>query len=105
VAFRKVESTRWLHQAVETWLRAEVFVNPVMVDLHSIVRNVLHLALISTWDDEVVSNNRSKIMLGRHRWHLMLLLRIPLESHFLCFSPLAAIVDAFEGSTVGLRLT
>ena len=51
---------------MKTLIRAVVFVNTVVVDLHSIVRNVLHLALISTRDDEVVSDHGSKIMLGRH---------------------------------------
>jgi len=68
---------------VKTLIRAVVFVNTVVVDLHSIVRAVLHLALISTRDDEVVSDHGSKIMLGRHRRNLMLLC-IPLESGFFC---------------------
>ena len=68
---------------METLIRAVVFVNTVVVDLHSIVRTVLNLALISSRDDEVVFDHGSKIMLGRHRRNLMLLC-IPLEGGFFC---------------------
>jgi len=89
---------------MEILIRALVSIyDDVVVGLHYIVRSVLCLTLISTWDDEVVFEHGSKIMLWGHRGDLMLLGVPVLESGFSgCLCSLTAIVDTFKGSTMGL---
>jgi len=92
---------------MEILIRAIVSIDAAgVVGLHSIVRSVLCLTLISTRDDEVVFEHGSKIMLWRHRRDLMLLGVPVLESGFSgCLCALTTIVDAFKGSTMRLGFT